>query len=97
MRRKKNAWCGQFELIVSGRHLADESIEKHWPFKPPMTKQLGIERYDHNRVNIPRIQGANLPSALLKKMRSMGIGGFLCCARIVKRFLAVGSGNAVVL
>src|SRR5438132_409161 len=43
---------GKAKILMWGGRLANERFEKSWPLKPPMTKQFGIERGDHNRIEV---------------------------------------------
>ena len=61
-----------------------------------MAKKLGIKWYDHNRIEITPFQSADLPAALLEKVRRMRIRRSLGCSWIVERFLTMASGYAMI-
>ena len=76
--------------------LSNEGIEKARPFKPPVSKQLGIKRHNDDRFKIARPEFIDLPAPLLEIVSRMFIRGFLSCLAIVKFLLAGATSDAVI-
>src|SRR5437667_5851355 len=78
----------QAKILVRVGRLANERLEKSWPLKPPMAKQLGIEWCDHNRIEVQAAEIVHLLAAYLKKMRRVRQRSPIGLIRIVKFLLA---------
>src|SRR6267142_4614726 len=57
------------KILVRVRRLTNERVEKLWSLKPPMAKQFGVERCDHNRMEVQGADIVHLLAPYLKKMR----------------------------
>src|ERR1700730_9756507 len=86
----------QLKIFLVERDFSDEQFEKARPFKPPVPEQLRVERNDDDWIDIECRDLAQLPAALLKKMSRVRIGRLFRLLTIVKLFVHVAAGGAVI-
>ena len=86
----------ELKIFFFERDLANEQLEKTRPLKPPMPKQLGIERGDDDWIDIERRDLAQLPATLLEKMIGVRIGRLFRRLAIVQFLFQPATGDAVI-
>src|SRR5437016_822234 len=96
MRDQVLARSRESKIFLIERSLANEQFEKARPFKPPVTKQLRIERCDHDWIDIELRELTKLSAALFEKMGRVRVGRFFCFGPIVKLFVFFASGDPVI-
>src|SRR5260221_9736525 len=96
MRGQVFARTGEAKIFLIERSLANEQFEKTWPFKPPVTKQLRIERRDHDWIDIEVRELTKLSAALFEKMGRVRVGRSFCFGPIVKLFVFFASCDPVI-
>src|SRR5437868_14314764 len=88
--------AGEAKVLLAVGHFAKQPFEKYRPLKPPVPEQLGIEWRHDDRIEIERAKIVELLPPRLEKMRGMRVGHAGCGRRLIKFFLAVPIGDAVV-